>query len=215
MFSIMAKVKKKKILKVKKKKWVEIIAPKVFSEVSLGRTYVGEQKDALNKQMTINLMNLTRDPKKQSINVSFQTTKIVGEKVATVLVKYAMQPTAVRRMVRRSKERIDDSFVVRTKDRVKLRIKPILITRTNASKPVQSAVRTKARQTIANELAKLDFDQFVGAVLRREFQKKIADRVKKIFPIGITEIRMFQVIPEKKQALKEAVEEKPKEKAEA
>ena len=215
MFSIMAKVKKKKILKVKKKKWVEIIAPKVFSEVSLGRTYVGEQKDALNKQMTINLMNLTRDPKKQSINVSFQTTKIVGEKVATVLVKYAMQPTAVRRMVRRSKERIDDSFVVRTKDRVKLRIKPILITRTNASKPVQSAVRTKARQAIANELAKLDFDQFVGAVLRREFQKKIADRVKKIFPIGITEIRMFQVIPEKKQALKEAVEEKPKEKAEA
>jgi len=214
-FSIMAKVKKKKILKVKKKKWIEIIAPKVFSEVSLGRTYVGEQKDALNKQMTINLMNLTRDPKKQSINVSFQTTKIVGEKVATVLVKYAMQPTAVRRMVRRSKERIDDSFVVRTKDRVKLRIKPILITRTNASKPVQSAVRKKARQAIANELAKLDFDQFVGAVLRREFQKKIADRVKKIFPVGITEIRMFQVLPEKKQALKEAVEEKPKEKAEA
>jgi len=211
----MAKVKKKKILKVKKKKWIEIIAPKVFSEVSLGRTYVGEQKDALNKQMTINLMNLTRDPKKQSINVSFQTTKIVGEKVATVLVKYAMQPTAVRRMVRRSKERIDDSFVVRTKDRVKLRIKPILITRTNASKPVQSAVRKKARQAIANELAKLDFDQFVGAVLRREFQKKIADRVKKIFPVGITEIRMFQVLPEKKQALKEAVEEKPKEKAEA
>ena len=209
----MAKVKKKKILKVKKKKWVEIIAPKVFSETSLGRTYVGEQKDALNKQMTVNLMNLTRDPKKQSINVSFQTTKIAGEKVATVLVKYAMQPTAVRRMVRRSKERIDDSFVVRTKDKVKLRIKPILITRTNASKPVQAAVRKKARQTIANELAKLDFDQFVGAVLRREFQKRISESVKKTFPVGIAEIRMFQVLPEKKQPLKEAVEEKPKEEA--
>ena len=204
----MAKARKK-VLKVKKKKWVEILAPKIFNEASLGRTYVVNQEDAVGKHMTVNLMNLTRDPKKQSINVSFLIDGIKGEKLTTSLVKYAFQPTSIRRMVRRSKDRVDSSFIAATKDMIKVKIKPILVTRAPTSKPVQTSIRKKARQVVVNELAKITYDKFIEELIQRQFQRRIFDQVKKIFPLSVCDIRVAQVVPESKAQEAQAPSEEP------
>jgi len=208
----MAKAKKRKVLKVKKKKWVEIVAPKIFNEISLGRTYVVQKEDTLNKFITVNLMNITRDPKKQSINVTFRINNTLGEKVKTEIVKYAMQPTAVRRFVRRQKDKVDDSFIVKSKDNIKIRVKPILVTIAPASKPVQSSLRAKARQVIANEIAKLSYEKFIEEVIQRAFQKKVKSQIKKIFPLAICEIRVAEIVKTTKLAKEETkpAKEEPK-----
>ena len=208
----MAKAKKRKVLKVKKKKWVEIVAPKIFNEISLGRTYVVQKEDILNKFITVNLMNITRDPKKQSINVTFRVNNTLGEKVKTEIVKYAMQPTAVRRFVRRQKDKVDDSFIVKSKDNIKIRVKPILVTIAPASKPVQSSLRAKARQVIANEIAKLSYEKFIEEVIQRAFQKKVKSQIKNIFPLAICEIRVAEIVKTTKLAKEETkpAKEEPK-----
>jgi len=204
----MAKAKKK-VLKVKKKQWVEILAPKIFNEALLGRTYVVNQEDAVGKHITVNLMNLTRDPKKQSINVSFIIDNIKGEKLTTSLVKYAFQPTSIRRMVRRSKDRVDSSFIAATKDKIKVKIKPILVTRAPTSKPVQTSIRKKARQVVVNELAKITYDKFMEELIQRQFQRRIFDQVKKVFPLSVCDIRVAQIVPESKAQEEQAPSEEP------
>ena len=205
------KDKKKKLLKVKKKRWVEILAPKIFKEVSLGKTYLPEKEAAIGREMKVNLMNITKDPKKQAIIVSFKIDKLNGERLGTTLVKYNMQPSAVRRFVRRSKERVDDSFIIKSVDNIRFRVKPILITRNSTSNSVKTALRAKARQDIANEVAKITFDNFIGGVLNRSFQKRILDGLKKICPLSICEIRAIVVSPDKRRKVEQEEAPKPAE----
>ena len=66
-----------KLVKVKKKRWCQIIGPKIFRDTILGETAVIDPNMLINRALTVNLMTLTNDIKKQNINVSFLINKVV------------------------------------------------------------------------------------------------------------------------------------------
>ncbi|PIN73801.1 hypothetical protein COV22_01385, partial [Candidatus Woesearchaeota archaeon CG10_big_fil_rev_8_21_14_0_10_47_5] len=84
----------------KKKKWITILAPKLFGGV-LGESCVTESSEAMSKTVNANLMSLTNDIKHQAINIKFKVTEIVGDKAATEPVSYEFSPAAIKRIVRR------------------------------------------------------------------------------------------------------------------
>ena len=65
-----AKARAKKLTKAKKKTWVKIHAPKIFNEQIIGETLVADSSLTIGKPITVNLMNLTGDIKKQQININ-------------------------------------------------------------------------------------------------------------------------------------------------
>ena len=65
----MAKKKTTAADKKKRKKWIPILSTKEFHNMEIGETYIEDPATAIGKVVTINLMVLTRDPKKQSKNV--------------------------------------------------------------------------------------------------------------------------------------------------
>ena len=65
----MAKPKVRKTGKgAPKKKWVEILSPKVFNQQPVGQTYVYEAREALGKPITANLMSLTKNHRRLKIS---------------------------------------------------------------------------------------------------------------------------------------------------
>ena len=54
------------IVKLKKKQWFPIIAPKQFDNAVIGETLVYEPSAMLGKTLSHSLMNLTNDTKRQS-----------------------------------------------------------------------------------------------------------------------------------------------------
>ena len=101
-------------VKVKKKNFVKIVAPKQFNEQIIGETPVSDARLLIGRKMKINLMSLTNDPKKQNIQVKFNMANLKGDSVGTEIVGYTLVPAFVKRLVRKDKVRIDDCFTAKT-----------------------------------------------------------------------------------------------------
>ena len=188
--------KKRKIAatKVKKKKWFPIYAPKSFGEVMLGESYVSEAEELNGKYMTANLSTITRSMRKQSINVQFKVTKVVEGKGQTETVGYSLINAAVKRLVRRGRNKISDSFLAKTKDMKVLRFKPIIITQNRGTNSVQSAVRLEARRLIREYAFTKTVDEIFKEVSDAKLQKSVKDSCSKIFPLRGVDLKAVKLL---------------------
>ncbi|HII71504.1 TPA: hypothetical protein HA265_01990, partial [Candidatus Woesearchaeota archaeon] len=114
----MAKAAKKvkTVDKWRRKRFYSVFAPKIFQQRELGQSMAYEPNSLMDRSMTLNLMILSGNVKKQHINITFKVVKVQGDSAFTEVVKYDVVPAAIKRKVRRMKDRIDDSFKAVTKD---------------------------------------------------------------------------------------------------
>lgn len=191
----MAKVKKKaKIKKVRKKKWVQIIAPKMFNEVMIGEIPTLDVNSLPGKLVSVNMMSLTRDPKQQGVNIKFMLDSLMeGDKISTIMTGYEIIPAAVKRMVRRRKSRIDDSFALKTSDGVKVRIKPFILTRTKTNKSTNNALIKATREHFIRAVTKSRYEQFLKDFVAKKIQRGLYEKLNKFHPIIICEVRIMKV----------------------
>ncbi len=208
---------KKKIVKAvgKKKIWVEILAPKLFNEQSIGETNVFEAKQAVGKGISVNMASLTGSHKKQTITISFNITGLREGKAITEIRGYKLANSSVKRMMRRGKAKIEDSFVCFTSDKVKIRVKPIVVTRTRANNSTLTSIRKALRNMISSAASKLTYAKMMEEVINYRIQKGMFESAKKVFPVSVCEIRWIHLVPvkahEKKEASVEEAVEEPKE----
>src|SRR3990172_3274793 len=194
----MAKVTKAAAVVIKKKRWVPIHASKFFNEQIIGESYVGEPQELVGRCVTVSLMTLTGDPQKQSVSVSFKITGIVENKVVSELIGYQIMPSAAKKMMRRQKSKIEDSFIVETSDKKLIRVKPIIVTRGRTTHNVLSTMRKLQRAYIAKMISKTDFENFVKDVVMKKLQHGLAQMMKRLYPVGACEIRQMEFIPTEK-----------------
>ncbi len=218
----MAKPKKKGPKKsAAKKRWVPILAPKMFNSMTIGDTHIYDPREGIGKELSVNLMTLTRNPKSQGTNVSFVVTGQHEGKLLTGFTGLRIMPSVVRRMVRRGKDKIDDSFICLTSDGKKIRLKPIIITRTKAKGSVLTAMRKELRKHIVKEAGKSSYDKLSEDIVAGRFQRGIYEVLSQLAPVVKCEIRWLKLLTkEHKPAVEAPVEDKaeeevPKEEAKA
>ncbi len=194
----MAKTKGATVL-VQKKKWVTIVSPSVFNEKEIGEICLVETKNAIGRKVSVSLMALTGDPQKQSIQIQFLINGAVGEKLTTEVIGWELMPSAARKLMRRNRAKIEDSYIVQTEDGKKLRIKPVLIARGDAQGGVVTRLSHELKSGIEKTIAKIKYEQFIRDLVIKKFQRSLADSLKKIYPIALLEIRMFKLVEEKQK----------------
>ncbi|MBD3309987.1 hypothetical protein GF351_02095 [Candidatus Woesearchaeota archaeon] len=183
--------------KVKKKRWIKIVAPKSFNQELLGETYVLEPKQVLGRHISVNLMSLTRDPKKQNTDLTFYANQLSGEEVMTEIAGYRLSPSTIKRMVRRGKDRIDHSFVAVTSDKKRIRIKPLMITLSCTHRPARAALKKGLEKAMKSAVSKNTFEKLIHDIITFRFQRTMKDAVKKIYPLRTVEIRSASIEKEK------------------
>jgi ribosomal protein S3AE len=179
----------KAALLVKKKAWLPIISPGMFNSQPVGEIYIDEPARAVGRIVTVSLMTLTGDPQRQNTHVSFKITKVENNQLHTQLVGYSIIPVAVRKMMRRGRDRISDSFVAKTQDGIALRVKPVLITRGRTTGSVLTHVRRQLRASIVRALAKQSFADFAKDIIAHKFQRELQMQLSKIYPLQICELQ--------------------------
>lgn len=207
---------------IKKKKWCPIISPKIFNNAVLGETYVYDPNTMVGRSVSINLMNLTGDVKRQNFSVSFKVTDVQNNRANTKVVGLVMSPSSIKRMVRRGRDRIDMSFICTTSDKVNVRIKPLLITVSNASNSVLTVLRKKTLFFLVNEIKKMDYNTLVSEIVFHKIQNKLKDFINKVHPLKTYEIRQMHIAsgevlhkeepaeaPKAEEPAKEEVKEEP------
>lgn len=195
----MAKKQVAKVL-VKKKRWVPIIAPKLFNEHEIGEMHVEEPRNAVGRKFAVSMTTVTGDPKAQNILVKFLITGVVGDSLQTELIGYRMNTAATKRMMRRNRSKIDDSIAYKTEDEKKIRIKPMIITRGRAQGGVKTAIRNLVRDYLEKTVTKMKYEQLMREIIQGKFQRTIQDMLKKTYPIAISDIRQIELVMPKKQA---------------
>ena len=122
----------------------------------------------------------------------------------------------LRRMVRKGTNYVEDSFSIETKN-ARIRIKPFLITRKKVSRVVRKALREKAKEELTKDLEGKTTQIIFEDLLQNKIQKSLSLILKKIYPLSLCEIRIFNIeeeFPEKKEEKKETKEKVEKKEAE-
>ena len=175
-----------------KRKWYPIYAPTMFNNQLLGETFVYETETIPNKHLTINLMTLTGNPKKQNFDVFFKVIDLKEGKGVTKTLGIEMQHSSVRRLARRGRSKVADSFLVRTKKEEYVRIKPIIMTRSRTDNDTQSAIRMKARSLLRELIQKYNFETVVNDIINMRLQRHLKQELSDVFPVRSVDIRYLK-----------------------
>jgi ribosomal protein S3AE len=186
----------KATVQVKKKRWVQILAPKMFNETPIGDTHITEPGEAVGRNISVSIMTLTGEPGKQYISAGFLITDAAGEKLHTSILSYKILPSALRKLVRRNKDKFEDSFACMTTDKKLMRMKPFVVTRNKTTGSVMAALRKATRERVAQLVAPLTVEQVFGEIIGGKMQKAVFESIRKIYPIGAVEFRWVQLLPE-------------------
>ena len=185
--------RKKEFTKAKKKKWIEVIAPDRYHKQVMGESYVEDATNLLNRKLKVNLMTLTRDIKKQSITAQFEIFEIKENKAFTKIIGFDMINAALRRLVRRRRDKIASSVLMESKDGIKFRIKPITITLNRCSKSTQTDIRHAVVAKFKEAAALFTFENFVYEILANKIQRGMKPTINKIAPIRFVEVKAIKV----------------------
>lgn len=207
----MAEVKKTRI---KKKRWYQIIAPKLLRNAVLGEVFVADPNMVIGKIVKANLMGLTNNVKQQNINLKFKITSIQGDKAYSELIGFELVPTSVRRLVRKGIKRIDESFVCVTSDGKKIRIKPFLLIRITTRSSTMLALRKQTKDFLTNGIKKTSYENLISSLMSHRLQSSLRDHLKKIYPLRTCEIRKIEMEKEKVAGAEEKAQEAKEPKAE-
>ncbi|PIN69877.1 hypothetical protein COV93_03705 [Candidatus Woesearchaeota archaeon CG11_big_fil_rev_8_21_14_0_20_43_8] len=194
---------KRKITKTvdnwKKKKWQPIIATKLFREALIGETLIENPQDLIGKTITQNMMALTNDIKKKDTEIAFKIIDYKDHHAITEVIKFEILPSAIKRRVRRSKDRLDESFLAKTKDNRLVRIKPMMLTIANTRSSVKRDLRSALRRNLVEYLNNTSYEDVVADIVGYKLQKELAKKLRNIYPLKNCEIRKLELTEEDKR----------------
>ena len=179
--------------KTKKKKWFSIQAPELFSKASLGESHLTESALLEGKYLTANLSTISGNMRKQNINIQFKVVKVVEGVGQTKVVGYSMLNAALKRLIRRGRDKITDSFLVKTKNKEIVRVKPLIITKSCGTKSIQTAIRLEARRVIREHSFSVTTEELFNDIVTAKLQKLIKENAQTFYPLRSVEIRMAKL----------------------
>src|SRR3989338_7932427 len=178
---------------VGKKRWFKITAPKLFGDRMVGETPAYEPEQLMGKTMRINLFTLTDNMKRQNTEVNLLVEKVEGDSARTSIIGMMVLPTSIRRLVRKGKTRLDQAIKGITKDEKVVSVKVLLITSHIVQGQVQAALQKEAKRFLIKKIVATDFEELTRLAVERELSKKLREKLNKIYPLRICDIRHFSL----------------------
>ena len=181
------------VVKLKKKQWYPIIAPKQFDNAVIGETLVYEPNQMLGKTLSHSLMNLTNDVRRQNVNIHFKIVEVEGEKAKTSIIGYEIVPSSVKRFVRRNSEKMSLSFNCETADSLFLRVKPLVVTKADIKGSTAAKLRNNITALLTKIIKKMTYEQVLGDLISHKLQSVMKENLNKIYPLKVCEIRYLGI----------------------
>ena len=182
----------KAVDKWKKKRWFRILAPKLFKEQEVGETLAYEADGIIGRTVQVNMATLTNNIKNQNMNITFEVNKVQGETCFTNVKRFEVIPSTIRRKIKKGKDRVDDSFIIKTKDEVSIRVKPIIITEGKVSNSIKSMMKKRFMYDCQKECAEKSWDAILLDVLTGKIIKESKRNISKIYPVRSLEMRVIE-----------------------
>jgi small subunit ribosomal protein S3Ae len=206
--------------KWRSKEWYRILAPDMFNNAQIAETLTDETEKLMGRVTEVTMQDLTGDFSKMHIKLQFKINDVSGFDAHTHFVGHTLTSDYIRRLTRRKHSKTDGVFDVLTKDKAKVRVKPMAVTEKRIQVSQQQAIRSIMGEIINKEAKKRTSSEFIREMLSGNISKSILKACKPIYPLKRVEIRKSEImrLPTEKfieaPTEAEAEEEKPEEKQE-
>ena len=182
--------------KWKKKKWFSLIAPRLFQERVIGETPAYDPESVMKRTVSVSLMTLTSNIKRQNVNIVFEVEKVQGDHAFTRVKTVELVPASIKRKVGRGHDRLDDSFVCVTKDGVKVRIKPLIVANSKSSNILKASMRKLIVNGTKRTVATITYEMLINDIVNIKLQKALKNVLHKMTPVRSVDIRLMQRLGE-------------------
>lgn len=183
---------------IEKKKFLQVNIPLINKEIEL----LGNSIESLDNRFI--KLDMTSDLRGKSLELNLKVSLKEGKAVAEPLQAYLLE-YYIRRMMRKGTDYVEDSFLVNCKDH-RIRIKPFMITRKRVSKQVRKALRDCTKKEIEEYVKEKNFQNLVIDMINNKIQKELNQKLKKIYPLGLCEIKFIGIEDSKEYVAKETIE---------
>jgi len=141
-------------------------------------------------------IDLTRYMRGKNLEMKVKI-KVQGEKIKSEPISLYLTTSYVKKIVRRGTDYVEDSFELNCRDR-KTIIKPLLVTRNKVSRAVRNSLRKATKKYIENHCKNITALEVVSEILSNKLQKALSLKLKKIYPLALCDIRVFDIKEETK-----------------
>jgi ribosomal protein S3AE len=179
---------------MKGKEWYVLLAPKLFKEKEIGETPVADAKTLINRQIEVYLMNLIDDFSKYYMKFFFKVKEIEDDKAKTEFSGLECLRDYISRMIRYGIARVDTVQDLITSDKVKLRVKSIIITNKKIRKNVEINLKNLIEDMIKKTVESNKLDDFIKKVISDDLKNSVLNEGSKIYPIRNFEIRKVEML---------------------
>lgn len=191
------KQKKQKVMKQKvkskkkgaKKRFFEVLAPLTSTKIQL---YSASEEELVGKTIKLDLTKILRG---KSLEIKFRIENDNG-KLTGVPESAELAISYIRRVMRKGTDYSEDSFEAETRNAI-VRIKPLLITRRRVSRGVLRALREEAKKFLLAYVKTRNTEELFSEIMTNKLQKQMALKLKKIYPLALSEIRVFKIVKKK------------------
>jgi small subunit ribosomal protein S3Ae len=166
----------------------------MFSQKAIAETPTTNPKTLIGRNVEVSLGDLTGQYGRDYYRLVFRVDGVDGKSVTTRFNGYSTLKEHIMRVVRKRSQKIEVVSDVQTRDSWKLQATSVAVLNRNT----ESAVQTKVRHFIADEMKKLaeasTIDNFVRQVTSGGLQRDIKKRGCKIYPVRFFEIARIEVM---------------------
>ena|SRR3989344_3225501 len=200
-------------IKIKRKAWFPIIAPKEFGHKEIGETYNISAKSAVGRTVKVNLRDLTGDMKDQNAYIYFAISGTEGNSLKTEAIGYVLASSFVKRLVRKNSDKIEGNLNFKTHKNEAMLIKWMIVTLNKTKHSIQTELRRQINALLMADLEKADFNSFISEIVYKRSNLAMKKNLSKLYPLKELVFRMVLLKPAGKgntsgtSSLKEAKEE--------
>ena len=179
-----------KVKRGAKKGFFEVRTPLTATKIQL----YGYSIDELNGKVV--KLDLTRSLKGKNFELRLKAVK-KDDYLEAKPISLELIGSYIRRMMRPGIDYVEDSFIAEMKDG-KARVKIFMISRNKVSRAVRKELRNNSRKFLEGHLKTRTGEEAFTEIITNKMQKELFLKSKKIYPLALCEVRVFELVNEKK-----------------
>ncbi|MCZ6613362.1 MAG: 30S ribosomal protein S3ae [Thaumarchaeota archaeon] len=181
--------------KWREKKWKMVEAPSAFGSTLLAQIPISDDEGAVGRVIETTLYDLVKqDPQQYSIKLYFEISKIVGDKVQTILKGYEYSREYLRSLIRRGSSMVDMVEDFETKDKVKIRVYLIALSSNRLNVSKKRRIKEIAIEILIQKAKNLTYYQLAQEAVLGKVASDIYNEAKKIVQIRHIGIRKMKIL---------------------
>ena len=174
--------------------WYRLHAPSMFNYTIMAHTPADNPEFVNGRVAEVPLEKLTGDYTQKNFMIKFRVNETRGNNAFTSFDGHRLTSDYKRALTRRRNSRIDCNFVLKLKDDVQIRMKPIIMVDKRIKKSQERILRALTHETIEKTLTKLTLSEALKKIYSGDLSKETAAKLKTTYPTKRVEISKINVM---------------------